>query len=591
MRFDSIRDRLVAGFAVLVVLILSGGIVSRSALTAMSATIGSSLGAVQAEAQLSTRLSAAVAQEFAAAVHYLDAGDTASLSRFRQLGFEAHGVVRQMSRRPGQTAQEIGLIADVDRRLSDLEVAYALAHRLRDLGRTEPARQQGEAAAPLVAPLLADLQQLGLLKANKVQSAADTLQQQTDQRVTILVVVVLLAVALGLLTVVTTVRWISGPLARLLTHARLLSQGNLDVRTTGDLPGEFRELAQAMNLTAEQLASVTGAATRASDEVSASAHQLTSVAEQISQASNHMATAMTDVTQGAEGQVRELRSIEEQLTQIRARAQSVLAGAEEVNTLAGSIEQTAADKRLEIARTLQILESVRTSVQQASSEVSHLTGAVDDIARFVTTVGRIAEQTNLLALNAAIEAARAGQAGRGFAVVAEEVRKLAEQAQGAAEDVVKITQQVTRRVTSTAKTMDVGVQRVGEIETVSRDIDDALTTIGAAAERTRHAASAVTFGAMENMQAVDGAADGVQMVARAAEQHAAAAQEVSASTEEQSAACEQMSSSSTHLLDNATRLRGLIASMRLTSTGEFATVAASGQFAVPPRPTGERSLA
>jgi methyl-accepting chemotaxis protein len=367
-----------------------------------------------------------------------------------------------------------------------------------------------------------------------------------------------------------TVRWIGAPLRQLVTQARELASGNLDVRTEGDLPDEFRALAQAMNTTADQLAKVTAAAVQASDEVSTSAHELSSVSEQVALSASHMATAMNDVTGGAESQVRELRSIEEQLSGMRTRAEAVLSGAEEVNTLAHSIESTAAEKRMEIERALTILGNVRDAVRTAAGEVQQLSGAVDDISRFVVTVGRIAEQTNLLALNAAIEAARAGAAGRGFAVVAEEVRRLAEQAQTAAEDVVKLTQGVTRRVTTASKTMETSVGSVAEIETVSRGLDEALTAIGGSAERTRHAASGVTFGAMENVQAVDGAAEGLQLIARMAEQHAASAEEVSASTEQQSAACEEMTSSSSHLLDNATRLRRLVAQMQLKTTGEFA---------------------
>jgi len=177
-------------------------------------------------------------------------------------------------------------------------------------------------------------------------------------------------------------------------------------------------------------------------------------------------------------------------------------------------------------------------------------------------VSRIAEQTDLLALNAAIEAARAGNAGRGFAVVADEVRKLAEQAQAAADDVVRLTGVVTARVATTTRAMEAGVLRVGEIERVSRDIDSALRTITAAAERTRDAATSVTQAAERNVDVVSTAARGVESIARTAEGHAAAAQEVSASTQEQSAACEQMSSASAQLLAGSTQLRQLVGGLK-----------------------------
>jgi methyl-accepting chemotaxis protein len=286
------------------------------------------------------------------------------------------------------------------------------------------------------------------------------------------------------------------------------------------------------------------------------------VSDQISGASGETATAMNEVSAGAEKQVKQLRWIDTSLQSMRDGAHSVLAGAEQVNALAEGIARSAGEKRTEVVRTLGILTDVRDTVQTASAEVKALNATAADINRFVEAVSRIAEQTNLLALNAAIEAARAGKAGKGFAVVADEVRKLAEQTQAAATDIVQMTAVVTHRVASTTEAMKAGVARVEEIETVSRDIDEALNAIADAAERTRVAARDVAEAAQGNADAVQGAATSVMSIAKTAEHHASSAQQVSASTQEQSAACEQMSSASSQLLQTSTQLKGLVDNLK-----------------------------
>jgi methyl-accepting chemotaxis protein len=240
----------------------------------------------------------------------------------------------------------------------------------------------------------------------------------------------------------------------------------------------------------------------------------------------------------------------------------MVAGAGEVHALAGAIESEAEAKRSDIERALQILLDVRNIVQKAASEVSGLTTTAAEINSFVVSVSRIAEQTNLLALNASIEAARAGPAGRGFAVVAAEVAKLAEQTQTAADDVVRLTEAVTTRVTTTSKAMQGSSAHVAEIERVGRDLTDALATIVAAAERTRQSAAMVSSAAEENVRAVEGAVQNLGYVAKTAEGHAAAAMQVSASTEEQSAACEQMTTASSQLLVGSRQLKGLVGGLR-----------------------------
>ena len=328
------------------------------------------------------------------------------------------------------------------------------------------------------------------------------------------------------------------------------------------MPGEFRTLADAMNHATVALSRIASGAATTAEEVAQSASDLASASKQISASAGEVADAVEEVSHGAESQVAQLRQVNEALDGIRTRGDNLVGGAQEVHSLASSIEAEAHDKRVEIDRALKILFDVRTIVEQAAVQVRELNTTATDINKFVVSVSRIAEQTNLLSLNAAIEAARAGEAGRGFGVVASEVRKLADQTQAAADDVVKMTETVTTRVAATSKAMEQGVVQVGEIERVSRELDSALSTILAAAGRTRTAASAVTSAATENARAVDSAAANLSLVARTAESHATAAMEVSASTEEQSAACEQMSLASTQLFHGSHVLRDLVGELK-----------------------------
>ncbi len=560
--FGTIGGRLAIGFSGLGALLVLAGIVGSATIGALGREVSTTLATVRRETSLTAALNTSVAQELAAAARYLDRGAAADLEAYRSRGWDAHAAQAALNGSDGLTSTEIGLIAAIDTRLSALEVGLTQAHRLRDLGRTAAAAARADSVRGLETELTQDIARLSAMRARQVDRATDDLRGVADRRQELLLTVIGGAILFGLVIVVSTVRSISTPLAHLVSHARALSQGRLEHRTSADLPGEFRDLADAMNTTASSLARMTGVATATSEEVATSAHQLTSAAEQISLAASQTATAMSEVTEGAETQVSSLREADIALQAVRERAHEVRAGAEEVVDLSAEIERQAREKRAEIARARTLLAEIRQSVDRAAAEVRELTATAESINRFVGIVSRIAEQTNLLSLNAAIEAARAGAAGRGFAVVADEVRKLADQAQHAADDVVQLTAIVTRRVGTTTLAMETGAGRVAEIEAVSQGIDGALEAIGRSAEQTRRAALGLGEAADLNVGAVNDAASGISQAARTAEGHAAAAEEVSASTQEQSAACEEMSSAATALLQGSVRLKEIVAGLR-----------------------------
>lgn len=562
IRLDTIRSRLTAGLALVIALVVLAGAVGRAAINSLSEEMGAALETVRRETALSASLTTNISSEIAAGRRYLERGAPEDLEAFRAAGWRAHAAQRSLNASQGLNAREVALVATIDEHLSALETAFSAAHRMRDLDRGADADARVALAQELEASLSADIERLSELRSAQLLRTTEELQAEAARRQRFLLFAIVGAIVLGLVIVAIVARAIGDPLQLLVAQARALSRGELDVRTDAALPGEFRELAEAMNLSAANLARIASVASTTSEDVATSAHQLTSAAEQVSLAATQTATAMSEVTEGAEVQVTALKDADTSLEGVRVRAHEVRAGAEEVVDLASEIERLSREKRSEIARARTMLAEIRQSVDHAALEVKELNATAESINQFVGIVSRIAEQTNLLSLNAAIEAARAGTAGRGFAVVADEVRKLADQAQQAAEDVIQLTAIVTRRVGTTTQAMATGAARVAEIEQASAGIDTALGDISASAERTRTAAEGLGNAADHNVDAVNAAAANISAAARAAEGHAAAAQEVSASTEEQSAACEEMSGAANALLAGSVRLREIVANLR-----------------------------
>jgi methyl-accepting chemotaxis protein len=131
--------------------------------------------------------------------------------------------------------------------------------------------------------------------------------------------------------------------------------------------------------------------------------------------------------------------------------------------------QVAEHARALMAAAAETMDLVASSSRTIGEMTGRLQARSREIGKFVTAIQEISEQTNLLALNASIEAARAGEQGRGFAVVAGEVRRLAEHARAATEEIDQMvrgiqqeTEQTTSAIEASTSSIEAGRVRTSE---------------------------------------------------------------------------------------------------------------------------------
>ena len=351
-------------------------------------------------------------------------------------------------------------------------------------------------------------------------------------------------------------RMISRPLKQAAQVADDIARGDLTQKTLKYRgKDEIRNLVDSFDTMGNNLRELLSQVNQISEQVAASAEELTASADQSAQAVNQVASAITEVAYATETQQSVVDSTRQGVEALSAEIEQAVGNANSVAHVAEKTAMAAENGGKAINSTIQQMNTIEKAVFQSSEVVAKLGTRSQEIGQIVTTISGVASQTNLLALNAAIEAARAGEQGRGFAVVAEEVRKLAEQSQDAAQQIATLIGEIQRDTDEAVSTMSIGTKEVQVGTQVVNTAGQAFNEISAMIEEVNHQVKEITDGMQRMAQEGNQFVAAIQEIERVSKSTADEAQSVSASTEEQSASMEEIAASSQSLAKMAEDLQ------------------------------------
>ncbi|NTV15331.1 MAG: methyl-accepting chemotaxis protein [Desulfobulbaceae bacterium] len=410
----------------------------------------------------------------------------AALASVNGMLFPADGVLAKVKNR----------IAMQEKAAAATEAAREIVAKQSELGRSTVGNAKGE-------------QEKAITEVNSVVKANTRL----------IIVISILAIAVGIIFGIWVYRSIANPLGKLIELSNRIAQGDL------------RGPASAAKAGNDEVGQVQAAMAKMTGNLKEIAGKITSATGSLASNSEELSATATSLESGTNAQATQVEQAAAAMTEISQSILDVAKNAAGTADTAQSMKDTAFKSKHKVDAALVDLQQFADQVVATAEKINGLGTRSNEISGIIDLIRQIADQTNLLALNAAIEAARAGSRGRGFAVVAGEVRKLAVKSAEATNDITETIAAMGSEISASVELMRQERESAGKILEEVRSTLAAIDEIVAAVEQVSDMTNRIAEATQQQSESAEEVSSGMETIANIAKELQSSVHEIKATSQ------------------------------------------------------------
>ena len=412
---------------------------------------------------------------------------------------------------PSDNIAGVRLIGNIEYNGDKIFSFYQKSLQSLELGKFDEALEILKNAEPLRKELLSDLSKLIDYNIERNTFRFTEVTEIIKSSRFILVILSILAIVISATISFLLILSIVKPILRLSEASKKIAAGDLTVELEAEKRGdEIGDLIESFKLMLYSLRDQINLTISSINTLSSSASQSSATAKELAASAQETLSAVSETTTTME--------------EVRQTSKVVTQKADSVAEIANSIELTEIGTK-SAEDFFATMNAIREQMDFIANSIVKLSEQSQTIGMIISTVNEISNQSNLLAVNASIEAAKAGDYGKGFAVVAQEVRSLAEQSREATAQIRTILGDIQRSITSAVMATEQGKNAVDSGVRQSKDARESLKAMAEGVSNASEAALQIQISIKEQSIGIEQVAIAMENIKKATEQIAESARQ------------------------------------------------------------------